>query len=179
MREINFFEHLQPSKNISKDKFIVFISVFFVCQLFIVYAIFNTIRIISIEKEVAVLSQASSSVEAMQKLATIRQIREETIDLESTYNIFKKNYEAIIEESSIDYMLFNSIVSASPIDLFFKSLRIEEKTVSIDVFTHSQNSLTEFEKNIANKDNLKVDAISNLVMKPGHYSFTIVISIEE
>ncbi|MBN4063008.1 MAG: hypothetical protein COA82_00545 [Alkaliphilus sp.] len=177
MREINFFEHLKPNKN--KGNLLILISISLVCFFLVGYAIFNTIKIMAIEKEVAVLSQATSSVEVMQKLSTIEQMREEMIDLEGIYNIFLKNYESINEKSSISYTLFNSIVSASPNDLFFKSLRMEKQTVSIEIFAHTQNSLTEFEKNISRKSNMKVDSISNLVMKPGHYSFTIVISIEE
>ena len=177
MREINFFEHLRPTKNKNKGNLLMLISISLICLFFVGYALFNTIKIMTIEKEVAVLSQATSSEQAIQRVLTIEQIREEIVDLEGIYNIFEKNYEAINKKSSISYALFNSIVSASPNDLFFKRLSMEKQRVSIDVFATAQNSLTEFEKNIARKGNMKVYSISNLVMKPGHYSFTIVISI--
>ncbi|MGV8164816.1 MAG: PilN domain-containing protein [Alkaliphilus sp.] len=179
MREINFFEYIMPDKKINKRSFFLFTTVFLICSFFIFYAIFNVIRIRTIEKEVAVLSHANESIEAIQRISIIEQKREQMINVEDTYNTFKKHYDKINEKSSIGYTLFNSIVSASPQNLFFKNIKVEKQTINIDVFAIAQNSLTEFENNLTSIDNLRVGSISNIIMNPGHYYFTIVISIEE
>ncbi|MBN1069123.1 fimbrial protein [Clostridium botulinum] len=183
MRDINFFSPYQ-GKNQEKKSAMIYIygAMGVVGALIIVTLIFNTTRILLLNRSISNYNEKLNTTEIQEKFAEAQKVNNEIEILTKYDSALNDVLGKVNSRNNVSDLVLTSINSTIPSQISFKTLQINNDVLIIQGISSSRDAVGEFQHNLKElsiMNDVFVNSIDIDGALEGNYSFDIKCILKE
>ena len=180
MNDLNFFEsYIEESEFTIDKKIILYILVLGLSLFFIIFTLFNQLKIKKLSRDVKKLQIVAEDERVNKKIEEIKEKEEEVIKFNESLEkirILDKNIE---EASVIDSYLLNNINYKIPNEVFFTSISMYTDNIQIIGYSKDKWAIAQLGKSLETIEDFHEIFISNISSEELYYNFVLNISLKD
>lgn len=183
MRDINFFSPYQ-GKNQEKKSLMIYIygAMGVVGTLIIITLIFNTTRILLLNRSISNYNEKLNTTEIQEKFAEAQKVNNEIEILTKYDSALNDVLGKVNSRNNVSDLVLTSINSTIPSQISFKTLQINNDILIIQGISSSRDAVGEFQHNLKElsiMNDVFVNSIDIDGALEGNYSFDIKCILKE
>ncbi|MBZ2173732.1 PilN domain-containing protein [Schnuerera sp. xch1] len=179
MKDLNFFASYIDKKRFNIDKQMIYYStVILLISLVLIYSLFNQIRIRIISKDIVKLKAIISNERINKKVDKIIEDEAELNLYKNSLNEIRLLDEYVESNSTIEYYLFDMIISNTPNNIFFTSISMYTDNIQIIGNSIDQLSIGQLVKNFESIETFKNVFVSSISKEKQYYTFILNIDLK-
>ena len=177
MKDVNFFKpYLGKEKEKVNSKKYMYGAVVIIGILIVGSLIFNTVKIIFLNRSINEYNQKLEAPDVKEKLKEAENVNNQINILKQYDSALSEVAISVKKRDNVSEILLKDISSTVPSQVSFKNLDIVENTIEIKGVAIDRTAIAEFKHNLSNlpiMQNVYVNSIDTQSAVEGEYSFDI------